>query len=211
MTDDGQLATDHSPMDCTRPITLENNRARLRPLEASDFEALKQIAFDADIWRYTLSPAPQDAVGLAAYLAQALKDRAEGRRYPFAIIDLKTGRLAGSTSYGSFAPADRRLEIGWTWLGRDFQRTGLNRAAKHLLLQYAFGELGCERVELRTDARNHQSQEAMRRMGAVEEGILRSHCYTQGGHRRDTVYFSILRPEWEPLRQSVFSQFDSRG
>lgn len=198
-------------MDCSRPITLENNRARLRPLEASDFEALKQIAFDADIWRYTLTPAPQDAVGLAAYLAQALKDRAAGLRYPFAIIDLDTGQLAGSTSFGSFAPADRRLEIGWTWLGRPFQRTGLNRAAKHLLLQYAFGELGCERVELRTDARNHQSQEAMRRMGAVQEGTLRSHCYTQGGIRRDTVYFSILRPEWEQLRQTVFQPFDTRG
>jgi N-acetyltransferase len=198
-------------MDCTRPITLENRRARLRPLEASDFEALKQIAFDADIWRYTLAPAPQDAVGLAAYLSQALKDRAAGLRYPFAIIDLDTGQLAGSTSYGSFALPDGRLEIGWTWLGRDYQRTGLNRAAKHLLLQYAFGELGCERVELKTDARNHQSQEAMRRMGATEEGTLRSHCYTQGGLRRDTVYFSILRPEWEQLRQSVFSQFDARG
>ncbi|RTQ47437.1 N-acetyltransferase [Hymenobacter gummosus] len=199
-------------MDCTRPITLENNRARLRPLEASDFEALKLIAFDADIWRYTLSPAPQDNVGLAAYLSQALKDRTEGRRYPFAIIDLATGQLAGCTSYGSFAPTERRLEIGWTWLGKDFQRTGLNRAAKHLLLQYAFGELGCERVELKTDARNYQSQEAMRRMGAVQEGTLRSHCYTQGGRRRDTVYFSVLRPEWEQLRQTVFQQFqDARG
>ncbi|OON70987.1 GNAT family N-acetyltransferase [Hymenobacter sp. CRA2] len=198
-------------MDCTRPITLENSRVRLRPLEASDFEALKQIAFDADIWRYTLTPAPQDNVGLAAYLSQALQEREAGRRYPFAIIDLQTGRVVGSTSYGSFAMPDRRLEIGWTWLGKDFQRTGLNRAAKHLLLKYAFGELNCERVELKTDARNHQSQEAMRRMGAVEEGTLRSHCYTQGGRRRDTVYFSILRPEWDKLRQSVFREFDSRG
>ncbi|GAB2945368.1 GNAT family protein [Hymenobacter coalescens] len=198
-------------MDCTRPITLENRRVRLRPLDASDFEALKQIAFDADLWRYTLTPAPQDNVGLAAYLSQALQEREAGQRYPFAIIDLETGRLAGCTSYGSFAMADRRLEIGWTWLGREFQRTGLNRAAKHLLLKYAFGELNCERVELKTDARNHQSQEAMRRMGAVQEGTLRSHCYTQGGLRRDTVYFSILRPEWDRLRQSVFREFDSRG
>ncbi|WP_400192787.1 GNAT family N-acetyltransferase [Hymenobacter sp. B81] len=198
-------------MDCTRCITLENSRVRLRPLEASDFEALKQIAFDPEIWRYTLTPAPRDNVALAAYLAQALQDREAGRRYPFAIIDLETGRLAGSTSYGSFALADQRLEIGWTWLGRAFQRTGINRAAKHLLLKYAFGELGCERVELKTDARNHASREAMRRMGAVEEGILRSHCLTQGGRRRDSVYFSVLRPEWEKLRQSVFREFDYRG
>ncbi|KAA9332976.1 GNAT family N-acetyltransferase [Hymenobacter busanensis] len=198
-------------MDCSRCITLENSRVRLRPLDAADFEDLKRVAFDADIWRYTLTPAPQDNVALAAYLSQTLQDREAGRRYPFAIIDLETGRVVGSTSYGSFALPDRRLEIGWTWLGRDFQRTGLNRAAKHLLLKYAFGELGCERVELKTDARNHKSQEAMRRMGAVEEGTLRSHCITQGGLRRDTVYFSILKPEWDKLRLTVFREFDSRG
>jgi RimJ/RimL family protein N-acetyltransferase len=198
-------------MDCTRCITLENSRVRLRPLEVSDFDALKQIAFDADIWRYLTTPPPQDNMALAAYLAQALKDRAAGRRYPFAIIDLETGRLAGSTSYCSFALQDHRLEIGHTWLGKDFQRNGVNRAAKHLLLKYAFGELGCERVELKTDARNHQSQEAMRRMGAVQEGTLRSHMIAQDGHRRDSVYFSILRPEWDKLRQSVFREYDSRG
>ncbi|GAA4390591.1 GNAT family protein [Hymenobacter koreensis] len=198
-------------MDCSRCITLENSRVRLRPLEASDFEALKQIAFDAAVWRYTTTPLPKDNVALAAYLAQAIQDREAGRRYAFAIVDLETGRLAGSTSYGSFALDERRIEIGWTWLGREFQRSGVNRAAKHLLLKYAFGELGCERVELKTDARNQQSREAMRRMGAVEEGTLRSHCFTQGGQRRDSVYFSILKPEWDKLRQSVFREYDSRG
>ncbi|AYA37960.1 N-acetyltransferase [Hymenobacter oligotrophus] len=198
-------------MDCSRCITLENSRVRLRPLEASDFDALKQIAFDADIWRYLTTPAPRDNMALAAYLAQTLKDRQQGKRYPFAIIDLATGRLAGSTSYGSFAMPDGRLEIGWTWLGKEFQRTGVNRAAKHLLLKYAFGELGCERVELKTDLRNHQSQEAMRRMGAVQEGILRSHMALPDGSRRDSVYFSILRSEWDKLRQSVFREYDGRG
>ncbi|UYZ58362.1 GNAT family N-acetyltransferase [Hymenobacter latericus] len=198
-------------MDCSRCITLENSRVRLRPLEASDFDALKQIAFDADIWRYQTISAPRDNMALAAYLAQTLKDRQQGKRYPFAIIDLETGRLAGSTSYGSFAMPDGRLEIGWTWLGKEFQRTGVNRAAKHLLLKYAFGELGCERVELKTDLRNHQSQEAMRRMGAVQEGILRSHMALPDGSRRDSVYFSILRSEWDKLRQSVFREYDGRG
>ncbi|KUG05952.1 GNAT family N-acetyltransferase [Solirubrum puertoriconensis] len=198
-------------MDCSRCITLENSRVRLRPLEASDFDALKQIAFDADIWRYLTTPPPRDNMALAAYLAQTLKDRQQGKRYPFAIIDLETGRLAGSTSYGSFAMPDGRLEIGWTWLGKEFQRTGVNRAAKHLLLKYAFGELGCERVELKTDLRNHQSQEAMRRMGAVQEGVLRSHMALPDGSRRDSVYFSILRSEWDKLRQSVFREYDSRG
>lgn len=198
-------------MDCSACITLENNRVRLRPLDISDFEALKAIAFDPEIWRFTTTPVPNDSVELAAYLTQALKERAANTRYPFAIIDRQTGQVVGSTSYGNMALQDNRVEIGWTWLGRDFQRTGLNRAAKHLLLCYAFDELGCERVELKTDARNWQSREAMRRMGATEEGTLRSHMLTQGGVRRDTVYFSILKPEWDALRQSVFREFDARG
>ncbi|RYU81071.1 GNAT family N-acetyltransferase [Hymenobacter persicinus] len=198
-------------MDCSRCITLENSRVRLRPLEPTDFEELKRIIFDAELWKFSSLPAPADALGLAAYLNKAVQDRAQGTRYAFAIIDRETGRVVGSTSYGSFSPPDRRLEIGWTWLGTDFQRTGLNRAAKHLLLKYAFGELGCERVELKADALNLKSREAMRRMGATEEGILRSHMVMPGGRRRDSVYYSILKSEWEGLRLSVFHEFDGRG
>jgi RimJ/RimL family protein N-acetyltransferase len=161
------------------------------------------------VWQYTITRA-DDALSLADYLAQAHHDRQAGRRYPFAIIDRATGQLAGSTSYYSIAPDDQRLSIGHTWLGRAFQRTGINRAAKHLLLSYAFDELHYERVELETDSRNLQSQQAMRRMGATEEGTLRRHRLTQGGYRRDTVIFSIIRPEWEALRQSVFQEYDVR-
>ena len=199
-------------MDCSRDITLENSRVRLRPLEAADFEALKAIAFEPAIWRYSSTPTPRNNVELAAYLAQALKAREQHQRYPFVIIDRETGQLAGCTSYGSLAVRpDRRLEIGWTWLGRAFQRTGINRAAKHLLLHYAFGELGCEQVELKTDALNRQSREAIVRLGATEEGTLRSHMLMPDGRRRDTVYYSILRPEWDELRQTVFFEFDARG
>ena len=106
--------------------------------------------------------------------------------------------------------ANQSLSIGYTWIGTDFQRTGLNRAAKHLLLSHAFGALACERVELETDSRNQQSQQAMRRMGATEEGTLRSHRPTQGGLRRDTVLFSIIRPDWDELRHTVFAMYDAR-
>ncbi|UYZ62376.1 GNAT family N-acetyltransferase [Hymenobacter weizhouensis] len=198
-------------MDFARNITLENARVRLRPLELTDFDDLKAVAFDEEIWRYLLTPMPRNSVELAAYLAQSLREREAGRRYAFAIIDKESSRVVGSTSYGNIALADGRLEIGWTWLGRDYQRTGINRAAKHLLLKYAFGELGCERVELKADARNWQSREAMRRMGATEEGTLRSHCLLPSGQRRDSVYFSILKSEWDQLRQTVFQQFDARG
>jgi RimJ/RimL family protein N-acetyltransferase len=194
--------------DFSRPIVLENARVRLRPLETTDFEALKPAAFDPDVWQFTLSRA-DDAVSLADYLATAVHDREAGRRYAFAIVNRATGQLAGSTSYYNIAPADQRLSIGYTWLGRAFQGTGLNRAAKHLLLSYAFEHLGYERVELETDSRNQQSQQAMRRMGATEEGTLRRHRLTQGGYRRDTVIFSIIRPEWEGLRQTVFQEYNA--
>jgi RimJ/RimL family protein N-acetyltransferase len=193
-------------MNFSQSIVLENSRVRLRPLDTTDFEALKPAAFDPAVWQFTLSRA-DDAVSLADYLATAVLDREAGRRYAFAIIDRATGQLAGSTSYYNIVPTDQRLSIGYTWLGREFQGTGLNRAAKHLLLSYAFDHLGYERVELETDSRNEQSQQAMRRMGATEEGTLRRHRLTQGGVRRDTVIFSIIRPEWDGLRQTVFREY----
>ncbi|WP_354583922.1 GNAT family protein [Hymenobacter sp. UYCo722] len=197
-------------MDFSSPIVLENSRVRLRPLELTDFEALKAVAMDADLWQYTLTRA-DDAVSLAAYLRQAVEAREQGLRYPFVIIDRETGELAGSTSYYSVLEPDQRLSIGYTWVGTKFQRSGLNRACKHLLLSYAFDTLSYERVELETDARNHKSRTAMARMGATEEGLLRSHRPTQGGIRRDTVIFSVIRSDWSGLRQSVFQEFEARG
>ncbi|MDB5235577.1 MAG: hypothetical protein JWR44_2570 [Hymenobacter sp.] len=197
-------------MNFSLPIVLENSRARLRPLELSDFEALKAVAFDAELWRYTLTRG-DDPVSLAAYLRQAIEAREQGLRYPFAIIDRLTGELAGSTSYYNVSEADKRLSIGYTWVGTKFQRSGLNRGCKHLLFTHAFGLLGCERVELETDSLNHKSRTAMTRMGATEEGTLRSHRPTQGGIRRDTVIFSVIKPEWPVLRQSTFQEFETRG
>ena len=197
-------------MDFSSPIVLENRRVRLRPLELTDFEALKALAMDADLWQYTLTRA-DDAVSLAAYLRQAVEGREHGLRYPFAIVDRATGLLAGSTSYYSVNEAEQRLSIGYTWIGSAFQRSGLNRACKHLLFSHAFGQLDCERVELETDLRNQKSRTAMARMGATEEGILRSHRLAQGGFRRDTVIFSVIRPEWPALRKSVFQEFNVRG
>jgi RimJ/RimL family protein N-acetyltransferase len=197
-------------MDFSAPIVLENNRVRLRPLDTGDFEALKAVAFDAELWHYTLTRG-DDAVSLAAYIRQALEGREQGLRYPFTIIDRQTGAVAGSTSYYNVVEPDQRLSIGYTWVGTAFQRTGVNRGAKHLLLSHAFGQLDCERVELETDSRNNKSRTAMARMGATEEGTLRSHRLTQGGLRRDTVIFSIIRPEWPELRESVFQEYEARG
>ncbi|RSK37546.1 GNAT family N-acetyltransferase [Hymenobacter metallilatus] len=197
-------------MDFSQDIVLENSRVLLRPLALTDFEPLRPVAAAPELWAYTLTRA-DDPISLARYLTDAVQGRQQQRRYPFLIIDKETNQAAGSTSYYSVDEADARLSIGYTWVGKSFQRSGLNRAAKHALLRHAFDALGCERVELETDARNHTSQNAMRRMGATEEGTLRSHRYTQGGIRRDTVIFSIIRPEWNQLRQTVFQQFDVRG
>ncbi|MDJ0366286.1 GNAT family protein [Hymenobacter sp. H14-R3] len=195
------------PFDFTQNLVLENSRVRLRPLEAADFEELKLVAFAPEIWEFTVTRAG-DTVSLAAYIAAATQARQAGQRYPFAIIDRATGRLAGSTSYYNLDLDNDKLSVGYTWIGTDFQRTGLNRAAKHLLLGYAFDQLGCERVELETDRRNQQSQNAMRRMGATEEGTLRSHRILHDGYRRDTVIFSVLRPEWHELRRTTFAEYN---
>ncbi|MBC8083765.1 MAG: GNAT family N-acetyltransferase [Hymenobacter sp.] len=196
-------------MDFSQDIMLENNRARLRPLAATDFEDLQPVAFDPELWQYTLTRA-DDRLSLAAYMAAALQGRETRQRYPFLIIDKETDRVAGSTSYYNITPDEARLSVGYTWVGTEFQRSGLNRAVKQLLFRYAFEVLGCERVELETDARNQKSREAMRRMGATEEGTLRSHRYTQDGLRRDTVLFSVIKPEWNVLRQGAFRDFDTR-
>ena len=129
---------------------------------------------------------------MAAYIAVALAERAAGRALPFAIIDKATGQAIGSTRYVAIEPAHRRVEIGWTWLGRSWQRTAANTEAKYLLLRHAFETLGCIRVELKTDALNERSRAAIRRIGAREEGTLRSHMITASGRIRDTVYYSIL-------------------
>ncbi len=197
-------------MDFSQNIILENDRVQLRPLTTADYEALQSVAADPELWTYTLTRA-DDAIGLAAYIAQALEGREQETRYPFLIIDKNTGLVAGSTSFYNVHPEEARISIGYTWVGTEFQRTGLNRACKYLLLHYAFEELGCERVELETDARNQKSREAMRRLGATEEGTLRSHRYTQGGRRRDTVIFSIIRPDWNELRAGVFGQTSGDG
>lgn len=198
-------------MDFTQDILLENHRALLRPLALADYDALQPVAATPELWAYTLTRA-DDPASLRSYLAEAVQGREQQRRYPFLVIDKQAGRAAGSTSYYNIDANEQRLSIGYTWIGTDFQRTGLNRACKYLLLRHAFEVLQCERVELETDARNQKSRDAMRRMGATEEGTLRRHRNTQGGLRRDTVIFSIIRPEWETLRQTVFQACeDSRG
>jgi N-acetyltransferase len=181
-------------------IILENDRVLLRPLQLSDAsELLLQSNGDAKLLQY--SPAQiHTADHLDEYIRTAINGREKMKRYAFAILDKRSDKLAGSTSYMTIVDPEKRLEIGSTWIGREFQGAGLNRNMKYLMLQYAFDTLGYERVEFMTDERNAQSRRAMEKIGCTFEGVLRSHLYLSDGYRRSSAVYSIIREEWLAMR-----------
>ncbi|MFE5210184.1 GNAT family N-acetyltransferase [Streptomyces sp. NPDC056600] len=184
------------------PAVLENEHVLLRPVTEADREGVRAVAMDQDIWRYFVSLVETDA-DFETFFAACLADQAAGRRVVFVIVDKESGRVAGSMSYGNMAEADARLEIGWSWLGRDFRGRGVNRWAKYLLLEHAFERLGAQRVEFKTDVLNEQARRGLRNIGAVEEGVLRSFNYMPGGRRRDAVYYSVLGGEWPGVKAQL--------
>lgn len=187
-------------------ILLEDKRVRLEPLTWAHFQPLLPIALKyPNLLRYSPS-AFGTQTALKTYFQTAFDQRTQEFRYPFAIYDCATQQYAGSTSYRAVSNKDRRLEIGSTWIGKTFQRTGLNRHTKFLLLQYAFDTLDFERVELKTDSRNSQSRRAIEGIGGILEGTLRSHMLMIDGFRRDTVYYSILKTEWPIIKKDIFGQ-----
>jgi RimJ/RimL family protein N-acetyltransferase len=181
------------------PISLEGQHVRLEPLSLAHLDDLSQVAFDPDLWRWT-SESGGSPADLRAYVDRALEARRSGAVLPFATISLSAGKAVGSTRFANFDRSNRRVEIGWTWLGREWQRTALNTEAKYLMLRHAFESLGCIRVELKTDVLNERSRSAIRRLGAKEEGVFRRHLITPSGRVRDTVYYSILDDEWPEVR-----------
>lgn len=189
-----------NPLD--RMPRLEGRFVVLEPLDEGHIPGLVEAGRDPALWRWTTQQADSPEA-MALYVAAALLEREEGRSIPFAQVEKGTGRVVGSTRLGNLSPEHRRVEIGWTWLGRPWQRTALNTEAKRLLLAHAFEVLDCIRVELKTDALNEVSRAAILRLGAVEEGTLRRHMVTGTGRVRDTVYFSILREEWPGVRDRL--------
>jgi N-acetyltransferase len=181
-------------------ITLEGRHARLEPLNAKHAEGLFAVGQDEQIWRYLLRARLESVADAQGFIEEALRVAATGSQLPFAIIDQKSNRVAGSTRYLDIRPNDRALEIGSTWLGCEFQRTAINSECKYLLLWHAFENLGALRVALKTDSRNEQSQRAIERLGAVREGVLRKHMVMWDGYVRDTVYYSILDSEWPEVK-----------
>ncbi|WP_043263009.1 GNAT family N-acetyltransferase [Streptomyces sp. CT34] len=181
---------------------LENTHLLVRPVTEADREPVRAVAMDPDIWRYFVSAVETDA-DFEKFFDACLADQAAGRRVVFIITDKSSGRVAGSMSYGNMAEADARLEIGWSWLGRDFRGQGINRWAKYLLLEHAFEQLNAERVEFKTDILNTQARRGLRNIGAVEEGTLRSFNFMPGGRRRDAIFYSVLRAEWPRVKQEL--------
>lgn len=189
------------------PVTLEGEHVRLEPLSMQHHQGLCEIGLDEDLVRWTesyiLSP-----TGVRSYIETALTLQAQGVALPFAVIGKATGRPIGSTRYGNIDATHRRVEIGWTWYGRAFQRTAVNTECKYLLLQHAFETLGCIRVEFKTDVLNERSRKALLRIGAKEEGIFRRHMLMPSGRVRDTIYFSIIDAEWPAVKARLRSMLD---
>ncbi|MEK7784147.1 MAG: GNAT family N-acetyltransferase, partial [Chloroflexota bacterium] len=174
-----------------KPVTLVGRWTRLEPLTESHDEDLFAVGQLPEIWAYLWRGPLTSVDDTRQWIQGALRDAADGSQLPFAIVNSETGRAVGSTRYLDIARADRRLEIGWTWLGQDFWLTPLNTDCKYLLLRHAFEMLGCLRVQLKTDSRNTRSQRAIERLGAVKEGVLRKHMILRlkEDYQRDTVMY----------------------
>ena len=177
------------------PVVLEGTRVRLEPLRADHLADLSLVAFDLPLWRWTIM-GPQDEAGLRRWVETALANAEAGVERPIATVDRATGRAIGSSRYLSIVPEHRRLEIGWTWVGTAYQRTGANREAKLLQLGHAFETLDAQRVEFKTHARNERSRIALAGIGATFEGVFRNHMIMPDGSVRHSAYFSITADEW---------------
>jgi RimJ/RimL family protein N-acetyltransferase len=190
------------------PVTLEGQHVRLEPLRKEHLAGLAEVGLDPELWRW-IPTAVRTREEMAAYIETALQEEERGMSLPFALAEKAMGRAIGSTRYGNIDRTHHRVEIGWTWVARDWQRTAVNTEAKYLLLRHAFESLGCMRVELKTDSLNERSRAAILRIGAKEEGIFRNHMITESGRIRHTVYFSIIDSEWPGVKARLEAKLNS--
>lgn len=194
-------------IDTTKDYVLENERSRLEPLTWAHIDNLWPVVEQSnDLFEFSSHNKIYSKSDLQAYVQEALDNREKGIQYAFAIFDKQQNAYAGSSRFGAISNKNQRMEIGWTWVGDAYQRTGLNRNNKLLMIDFCLITLGFARVELKADARNAQSRKAMEGIGATFEGTLRSHMARADGTRRDTVYYSILPEEWPDIKARVFTR-----
>ncbi len=184
------------------PVTLRGAHVMLEPLSMEHLDQLCEVGLDPELWRWSTSLV-RTREDMSRYVETAILERTAGTELPFATIATASGRLIGSTRFGNIDRVNRRVEIGWTWVGVPWQRTAANTEAKYLMLRHAFETLGCIRVEFKTDSLNDGSRKAILRIGAKEEGTLRNHMLVHDGRYRHSVYFSVIDSEWPGVKKAL--------
>lgn len=190
----------------TKNIVLENQRVLLLPFENERNLELKNIIFHEDIWRFMGSSIKNDT-DFDSYISNTIKEKELGISYSFLIIDKVVNKVAGSTRYGNINLKSEKCEIGWTWYGKEFQGTGLNKACKYELLNYGFEELKLRRIQFSADLENIRSQKAIEKLGATKEGVFRNNYIDTHTNSRDDVYYSIILEDWKNTKETYFGEF----
>ena len=189
-------------MIAPKPVTLEGHGVRLEALEVRHEADLAKAAADGKLWELWFTSVPEPA-HTAAYISTALKGQAEGHMLPWAVRELQSGAVVGSTRYHDIVAAADRVEVGWTWYAKRVQRSHVNTACKLLLFAHAFEALGCKVVGLRTDNFNFSSQRAIEALGAKKDGVIRHHWPRRDGTVRDSVLYSVLAAEWPDVKRHL--------
>jgi RimJ/RimL family protein N-acetyltransferase len=190
-----------------RSILLENKRVKLVPFTEVYQEGLEEIIYDQEITQFS-GHHFKSFDDLFKYIHNKIEQRSLHKEYPFIVIDKTNNQVAGATSYANILFGNKRLEIGWTWYGKQFRGTGINKACKFELLKYAFEVMDFRRVQFSVDVENIRSQKAVLKLGATQEGIFR-HNYIdeKSGRSRDDIYYSIIQSEWEEIKETIFNEF----
>ena len=204
LTSDGELhlkVNENPALEVLEPVTLTGRVVRLEPARQEHAKPMWEVAKDSTEEIFRWIPYPMRALeDFSRFIHSVLEEQKRGQSLPFATIEQSSGQVIGSTRFMSIDLANRKVEIGSTWIAPAWQRTAVNTEAKYLMLRHAFEQWNCLRVELKTDALNQRSRKAILRIGAREEGTLRKHMVTSTGRVRDSVYFSILDSEWPEVK-----------
>lgn len=198
-------------IDFQKEYILENNAVRLTPLKIEDSKKLVDFAInEPDLWTYSLIQA-NSPDKMKVYIEKAIEGRKNSNSYPFLVFDKRKNQYAGSTRFYDVQIENASLQLGFTWYGKDFQGTGINKNCKYLLLEFAFEVLKMERVEFRADNENIRSINAMKSIGCIVEGVLRSNTYKPNGKRRDSIVLSILADEWhKTVKQTLKEKISNK-